>query len=74
MTNVIDLKQLSSIRTLSLPFFILNILFRFCRAVLSTHSFFRIFADSAHKLQTTVTLNQILTQKWFLLQNLKNSS
>jgi hypothetical protein len=28
----------------------------------------------ANKRQTTVTINQILTQKWFLLQNIKDSS
>jgi hypothetical protein len=27
-----------------------------------------------NKRQTTVTINQILTQKWFLLQNIKDSS
>jgi hypothetical protein len=32
---------------------------------------FRIFAN---KRQTTVTMNQILTQNWFLLQNIKDSS
>jgi hypothetical protein len=35
---------------------------------------FRIFTNSAYKRQTTVTMNQILTQKWFLLQNTKDSS
>jgi hypothetical protein len=35
---------------------------------------FRIFANSANKRPTTVTRNQILTQKWFLLQNMKDSS
>jgi hypothetical protein len=39
-----------------------------------TVSIFRIFANSANKRQTTVTMNQILTQKWFLLQNIKNES
>jgi hypothetical protein len=34
---------------------------------------FRIFADAANKRQTTVTMNQILIQKWFLLQNIKDS-
>jgi hypothetical protein len=29
---------------------------------------------SANKRQTTVTMNQILMQKWFLLQNIKDSS
>jgi hypothetical protein len=35
---------------------------------------FRICAKSANKRQTTVTMNQILTQKWFLLQNIEDSS
>jgi hypothetical protein len=35
---------------------------------------FRIFANSANKRQTTVTVDQILTQQWFLLQNTKKSS
>jgi hypothetical protein len=35
---------------------------------------FRIFANSANKRQTTVTIDQILTQKWFLLQKIKDSS
>jgi hypothetical protein len=35
---------------------------------------FRIFANSANKRQTIVTTNQILTQKWFLLPNIKDSS
>jgi hypothetical protein len=35
---------------------------------------FRIFANSANKRQTTVTIDQILTQQWFLLQNTKKSS
>jgi hypothetical protein len=34
---------------------------------------FRIFVKSANKRQT-VTMNQILTQKLFLLQNIKDSS
>jgi hypothetical protein len=29
---------------------------------------------SANKRQTIVIMNQILTQKWFLLQNIKKSS
>jgi hypothetical protein len=29
---------------------------------------------SANQRQTTVTMNQILTQKWFLSQNIKDSS
>jgi hypothetical protein len=29
---------------------------------------------SSNKCQTTVIMNQILTQKWFLLQNIKKSS
>jgi hypothetical protein len=33
-----------------------------------------IFRISANKRQTTVTMNQILTQKWFLLQDIKNES
>jgi hypothetical protein len=32
---------------------------------------FCIFANPPNKRQTTVTVNQILTQKWFLLQNIK---
>jgi hypothetical protein len=35
---------------------------------------FRIFAKSANKRQTTVTINRILTQKWFLFQNIEDSS
>jgi hypothetical protein len=35
---------------------------------------FRIFANSAYKRQRTVTMNQIFMQKWFLLQNIKDSS
>jgi hypothetical protein len=34
---------------------------------------FRIFANSANKRQTTVIINQILTQKWLLLQNFISS-
>jgi hypothetical protein len=39
-----------------------------------TLSDFFIFANSANKRQTSVTINHILTQKWFLLQNIKDSS
>jgi hypothetical protein len=35
---------------------------------------FRIFAKSVNKRQTTVTINRILTQKWFLFQNIEDSS
>jgi hypothetical protein len=34
---------------------------------------FRIFANSANKRQTTVIINQLLTQKWLLLQNFISS-
>jgi hypothetical protein len=44
------------------------------RLWLSQCHIFRIFVNSANKRQTTVTMNQILTQKWFLLQNIKDSS
>jgi hypothetical protein len=37
-----------------------------------TVSHFCIFANSANKGQTTVTMNQILTQKSFLLQDIKD--
>jgi hypothetical protein len=33
-----------------------------------------VLANSANKCQPTVTMNQILTQNWFLLQNIKDSS
>jgi hypothetical protein len=36
-----------------------------------TVSDFCIFANLANKCVATVTINQILTQKWFLLQNVK---
>jgi hypothetical protein len=34
---------------------------------------FRICANSANKRQLTVAVNQILKQKWFLFQNIKDS-
>jgi hypothetical protein len=34
---------------------------------------FRIFVNSANKRQRTVIINQILTQKWLLLQNIISS-
>jgi hypothetical protein len=37
-------------------------------------SVFLIFANSANKRQISVTINQILTQKWSLLQNIQDSS
>jgi hypothetical protein len=36
--------------------------------------FFVSLLTQANKGQTTVTVNQILTQKWFLFQNMKDSS
>jgi hypothetical protein len=37
---------------------------------LTVANFSYIFANSANKRQTTVTVNHILTQKWFALQNI----
>jgi hypothetical protein len=36
----------------------------------SVRFFASLFANSANKRQTTVTMNTILTQKWFLLYNM----